>query len=75
MKILLLATLGVLLGGCETQKPLTHEGIPTDSCSLVAEQRMRDAAANGYDSDLQNVIFHGVYNDCVKWKAAHSIVK
>jgi phospholipid-binding lipoprotein MlaA len=40
-------------------------------CSSVAESRSRDAAAGGYESDVQQVVHDSVYKDCMGWKIAH----
>jgi hypothetical protein len=41
-------------------------------CTDVAQARMNDAAANGYDADDQQTIFRGTYDDCVQWEAKAS---
>lgn len=39
------------------------------NCTQVAQQRMNDAASNGYDTDDQQIVFRGTYDDCVQWEA------
>jgi hypothetical protein len=33
--------------------------------------RASDAAASGYENDMQKVVHDGVYKDCMSWKTAH----
>jgi len=40
-------------------------------CSSVAGSRADDAAANGYEGDMQQVVHDGVYKDCMSWQTAH----
>jgi hypothetical protein len=40
-------------------------------CSSVAQLRAQDAAAGGYDSDLQQTVHDGVFKDCMSWKTTH----
>jgi phospholipid-binding lipoprotein MlaA len=40
-------------------------------CSSVAQSRADDAAANGYESDMQQAVHDGVYKDCLNWQTAH----
>jgi hypothetical protein len=75
MKFWLVALLGVALGGCQTHKVNAGREKLTDSCSIVAEQRAQDGALNGYDEQLQTLVFRNTYADCVQWNAAHSITK
>lgn len=40
-------------------------------CSSIAELRASDAAASGYENDVQKVVHDGVYKDCMSWQTAH----
>jgi len=40
-------------------------------CSSVAELRASDAAAGGYEDDMQKVVHDGVYKDCMSWQSTH----
>ena len=40
-------------------------------CKDVAEQRMRDAAANGYDEPTQQQVFAGTFKNCAAWAIQH----
>ncbi len=40
-------------------------------CKSVADQRERDAEANGYDSDLQQQVYAGTYKTCMDWEGTH----
>ncbi|MGD0192971.1 MAG: hypothetical protein ABSD74_19710 [Rhizomicrobium sp.] len=40
-------------------------------CEDVAKSRAEDAAANGYDDDMQNAVHDGTYADCITWHNAH----
>lgn len=42
-----------------------------DDCNAVAASRAEDAAANGYDEDLQQTVHDKTYADCTAWNAAH----
>ncbi len=52
-------------------------GAPSDSqdasghCSSVAELRASDAAASGYESDMQQIVHDSVYKDCMSWRVVH----
>ncbi len=43
----------------------------TAQCSSVAQLRAQDAAAGGYDTNLQQVVHDGAFKDCLDWKIAH----
>jgi hypothetical protein len=73
MKFWLVTLLNVAMSGCATQTTVAYRGNPMDRCSMVAEQRERDGAANGYDQSLQKAVYRDTYADCVKWNAAHDI--
>ena len=75
MKFWLVALLGAAVSGCASPQTDAYRGNPMDRCSMVADQRMRDGAANGYDEPLQRAVFRDTYADCVKWNAAHTIEK
>lgn len=47
------------------------EPLPVSNCESVAAARASDAAANGYDDDMQKTIHDGVYADCVAWNKSH----
>jgi hypothetical protein len=40
-------------------------------CDDLAKSRAADAAANGYDDDIQKAVHDGSYADCVSWQSAH----
>jgi hypothetical protein len=40
-------------------------------CASVADQRVADASANGYDDDMQDIVHAGTYADCMEWNKAH----
>jgi hypothetical protein len=62
----------IALAGCaSTNVEISNR--PDDECAIVAEQRMRDGALNGYDPQLQKAAYEHTYADCVRWNAAHSI--
>ena len=50
---------------------------PSDSqdvgghCSSVAALRASDAAASGYESDMQKIVRDSVYKDCMSWRVVH----
>lgn len=62
----------IALAGC-TSTSAEVRIRPDDECSIIAEQRMRDGALNGYDQKLQKAVYDHTYTDCVRWNAAHSI--
>lgn len=72
MKLKTAALLTVALTGCADTDKEARTG-PADACSVVAEQRMRDGALNGYDRRLQKFTYDYAYADCVKWNRAHGI--
>lgn len=72
MKSIAAAMLSALLAGCAGTEDAART-TPVDGCSIVAEQRMRDGALNGYDRKLQNFTYAHAYNDCVKWNLAHGV--
>lgn len=45
---------------------------PNAHCVAVAQQRARDATANGYDNDIVAAIYRGSYRDCAAWDAQHA---
>jgi len=63
----------LLLAACtfESARPLSKP-LASVKCATVAQQRMRDSEANGYDQAAQKTSFDYTYNDCVQWDAAHS---
>lgn len=40
-------------------------------CASIAESRASDAAASGYENDMQKVVHDGAYKDCMSWQTAH----
>jgi hypothetical protein len=40
-------------------------------CSSVADDRAGDAAAGGYEPELQQAVHDGAYKDCMSWHTAH----
>ena len=46
-----------------------HAPMASKNCTHVAQARMKDAAANGYDDATQEVVFQGTYQDCTAWQA------
>jgi hypothetical protein len=73
MKFWLVALLGFTVSGCVTHKTAAYRGSPMDHCSMVAEQRARDGALNGYNEDLQRRVFIDAYADCEKEEATYKI--
>jgi hypothetical protein len=58
------------LAGCSLAsnfqpKPAPARPLASHACAAVAQQRMEDAAANGYGPDLQKAVFNGSYAACV----------
>jgi hypothetical protein len=49
----------------------TAQSVGNEDCRAVATARADDAAANGYDDDLQQVVHDKTYADCMAWNAAH----
>ena len=72
MKLKAAAFLSVALAGCASTDKVTRTEL-ADACSVVAEQRMRDGALNGYDRQLQRFTYDYSYADCVKWNLAHGV--
>lgn len=64
--------LSVALAGCASTDQAVRAK-PADGCSIVAEQRMRDGALNGYDEKLQKFTYAHTYKDCVKWNLSHGV--
>lgn len=54
--------------GCVPDDPLAPQ-LASKPCAKVAESRMTDARANGYDEEAQNIAFRYGYDECVKWQA------
>jgi hypothetical protein len=75
MKFWLVMLLSVAVSCCATHENIAYRGNPMDRCSMVAEQRERDGALNGYDPSLQKTVYRDTYADCVKWDAQHGIGK
>jgi len=46
-----------------------HAPMASKNCTRVAQARMKDAAANGYDDATQEAVFQGTYQDCTAWQA------
>jgi hypothetical protein len=63
-----------VLAGSAAAAPAAIAASPTAEahCKDVAQQRKRDAAANGYEEDMQKQIFSGTYKTCMDWAAQHS---
>ena len=72
MKLKAAALLSVALAGCASTDKVTRSK-PANACSVVAEQRMRDGALNGYDRQLQKFMYDHSYADCARWNLAHGI--
>jgi hypothetical protein len=74
MKLWLVTLMSVAVSGCANEN-IAYRGNPMDRCSMVAEQRERDGALNGYDPSLRKAVYRDTYADCVKWDAKHGIGK
>lgn len=66
------------LAGCgfladSTPKLATPRPLASKECAAVAQERMQDAAANGYETEIQKAIFSGSYASCANWDAAHGM--
>jgi hypothetical protein len=75
MRAIAIVALSAALSGCGLQADFQqprHLFLPSKKCAAVAQQRMLDAAENGYEADLQKVVFDGAYADCAQWDAAHA---
>ena len=76
MKFWLVALLGFAVNGCTTPKTVSatdYRGDPVDFCSIVAEQRMQDAAIFGHDDRTQKHVFVDVYADCKKKETRYQL--
>ena len=63
------------LAGCAAPAPTqTHAPLASKACSAVAQARMNDAAANNYDAAMQEAVFRGSYEECVRWQDKASMV-
>ena len=55
-------------GGCALDDPPPPQ-LASKPCAKVAETRMTDGRANGYDEEAQHIVFRYAYDECVKWQA------
>lgn len=60
----------------KVQPTVSSTGSPSSQdisahCSSVAKLRVNDAAASGYERDVQQVVHDGVYKDCMSWRITH----
>ena len=44
----------------------------TKKCNDVADQRMSDAASQGFDDEVQRQVHGKTYADCMDWNARHT---
>ena len=73
MRILASLLIASTFSGCASE--IAREPIApllsSAKCAAVAQQRMQDAAANGYDGNVLKASFDFTYTDCVKWETTH----
>ena len=61
--------LPVTMAGCATSTDLPHHAqMASRPCTAVAQARMTDAAENGIEPAMQEIIFRDSYNECVHWQ-------
>ena len=72
--------IAVGLGGCagifDSAETPSDGRFADKACAATAAQRAEYAGANGYDGDMQQRIFVGTYDDCLRWsKKFHQVLK
>jgi hypothetical protein len=74
MKLLLAALLAFTVFGCASPKTVAYQENAMDRCSMAAEQRMQDGAANGYNEGMQKRVYIGALADCKKEQASYTML-
>lgn len=64
-------TILLIVSGC-AHAPAPRAPVAATGCGAVAMTRMKDAAANNYEPEMQQVIYRGTYQDCLAWQGKAS---
>ena len=66
MRVIILVAAAFAVGGCmSSPDQQIHPGPQAlTGCAAVAQDRVNDAAANGYDAVMQEAVYKEAYNSC-----------
>jgi hypothetical protein len=62
-----------LIADLRPKPPPAARALASRACAAVAQSRMQDAAANGYETDMQRAVFDESYASCVKNEAGRLV--
>ena len=66
MRSVVLAIAAFAVAGCASSggAPIHPAPPALTGCAAIAQDRVNDAAANGYDAVMQDVVYKDAYNSC-----------